>query len=113
MQQSCLIRRILPEGKFPSERELQKLEPDESGFSWYLQKSSQVPSGVTANIVKQSHNSQGRPCFKLAGLVEVKEPSIDNSGIEVLLTAGRYQRVVVPTMWDAYALIRANWELNT
>ena len=113
MQSTCLIRRILPEGKFPSETELQKLEPDSSGFSWYLQKSSQVPSGVTANIVRRTHNSQGRPCFKLAGLVEVKTPSVNDKGIEVLLTAGRYQRVVVPTMWDAYALVKANWELNS
>lgn len=107
------IKTILSEGSFPSDRELARLDFDTSGYSWYLQKCSRVPSGVTANIVKCAHNSQGRPCFKLAGCVEVKQPTVTDKGVAVLIMSGKHWETTVPTMWDAYCLVRSNWELNS
>lgn len=109
-------RKIFRAGKYPTQKELSTLPFDENGFAWYFQYAGLQPRTdddlVLCHVVTRAHTSNGMPCVRVAGTVEVKQPSKENPGVNVYITSGQYFSTTVPTSFDAYELIKAHWALN-
>lgn len=104
--------RIFPEGKWPSQAQLSTLEFSPDGFAHWFQYDHTQPEGVVVHVVARSHDRGGRPCIRTAGVIPVTHPTIENRGVPVAVMAGEYSHHIVPSMYDAYKLIKSEWALN-
>ena len=106
------MRKIFPEGKWPSQAQLSSLSFDPDGFSWWLQDDKTAPMGATIHVVVRSHDRGGSPVIRTAGMIPLKHVTYENPGVAVAVMAGEYSRHTVPTLHDAYELIKSSWALS-
>lgn len=106
------MSKLYKEGRYPTAAELASLEFDGDGFSYWLGQDRTVPTGIMFHIVTKSHDAAGRPCVRTAGLIPYKQVSVEDRGVSCLSMAGEYTHHNVPSLYDAYRLIKTEWALS-